>query len=219
MEYITIFRDNKFCKRRMIVWTLIILLWERGVKLNNIFRNSNFENRGCNIKNARWIIICTVLIDIFSFICSTFCLLSYVLIKVKIYICVCLWEKHAVFDKTFISFLSPFFPSVFTRFLIPLYFNLEQKKKATRVIGLISIIYPLKIDRIKGETYLFPPFVFPFNWNGITNFPNNYSIIISPLSCFIIISSSLAVVHPSFDCTILFHFDYIRIMKRWRSFT
>lgn len=158
MEYITIFRDNKFCKRRMIVWTLIILLWERGVKLNNIFRNSNFENRGCNIKNARWIIICTVLIDIFSFICSTFCLLSYVLIKVKIYIyiCVCLWEKHAVFDKTFISFLSPFFPSVFTRFLIPLYFNLEQKKKATRVIGLISIIYPLKIDRIKGETYLFP---------------------------------------------------------------
>lgn len=111
----------------------------------------------------------------------------------------CLWEKHAVFDKTFISFPSPFFPSVFTRFLIPLYFNLEQKKKATRVIGLISIIYPLKIDRIKGETYLFPPFVFPFNWNGITNFPNNYSIIISPLSCFIIISSSLAVVHPSFD--------------------
>lgn len=29
-----------------------------------IYIYNNFENRGCNIKNARWIIICTVLIHI-----------------------------------------------------------------------------------------------------------------------------------------------------------
>lgn len=74
--------------------------------------------------------------------------------------CVCVYDRSTRFSikLSYIPFLSlSLFPHfLFTRFLIPLYFNLEQNKKSdTRDRLNKSIIYPLKLIVLKEKRICF----------------------------------------------------------------